>query len=630
MSLEDIARRGEGLDNDDAWLFLEKPQKKPSNSAEPLQEKTNTTAETAEAVTAEEEEYGDIDSGEQEGELDHQTATLERQLLYYKIKPKERREMLNSLPEKNRERVRFVEQYINVIDGCPSTGRTITMREAFSLYEDYQSRMADVDPDDRPRTKVGVLCEMEDMLEEKKKAAEESGDTELARRCEYLLSMVCDQETQASINEYYTLVEEARTRGSRLELTSYVKDIIENEGYCGTADMREHEPPILGGVLRLERNMKYMDMLNADDSGSLHDVLKETLHSMDVDEMTGDDWRFLEKFTEQGKALHDYVNALERAERARDNRDDYKKRYEERKEIAELLRTDTPSEELPEPIMEMLLAERPNAFQIANRFYSAEANRRALAQKLRDGSELDSYTQGQLEKLNISREEYADQCEAAADELHEKGTRAEKGEFTDEQKEIMKELMITRGELAERHEATGLALYDTARKANKEFQAIKRMIRMPGYFVNEVLCVGREGAPDIPQDVQEYLLRDYEYDTGVLALSSPDYGTSTFPATRLANLCRKLKSNQESLEKRAKWFDRTYGDGTLDMNTMIYSSESTNSYRKEADFISTKVLPALESMVVYLGGELPYRKETEEVVADAGDKPDEAELPAAA
>ena len=636
QSFEDTIRELDGTNSDDRWFFrntAEKTKKSPINFSNLLPKKKRETSgrnneapkqDDLEADTSEEEAL-DLDSGEQESELDHQTATLEYKLLYYKIDAKTKKEMLDSLPEKNRERVRFVEQYIDILNTCPSSGRALTRKEAFDIYEDYQAHIADMAPEDRPMSKIGVLCEIEDMLEEKKKTALESGNTELADSYGYKLMMISDQETLANVKEYYALCNDSRTSGSYFEMVSYIKNKIEQEGYSGTLEMRNHKPPILGGALRIERNLKLMDMLNEDveggsDSNARRKSLLKIMQSKEAGGgLSREDWRFLEQFSERGKELHNYVNALDRARIDRKNRDEYEDSYKQRMEIAGLLRERTPTEDLPDQIIEMLLKERPNEAQIAERFYAMEASHRARVKILRGDGELPPAIQKRLERTGLSREEYADQLEAEADEMRKKGDAADRGEFTDEQREIMKKLMITRKELAERHENTGLALHESALKANREYQAIKHALeRTPDDYMNEVLCVNREGAPEIPQDVREYVYRNYGNSISALAVTSPDYGKSTFPVSRLARLCKLIKKSQEKLDKSANWHDRAYGDEAhFDFDSSVYIQGETNYYREESTFIGEKVLPALEAMVKFLGGTLPYEDEPETAVDDS-------------
>ena len=416
---------------------------------------------------------------------EEQLKEVERQLLSHEYggNYEGRRRLMESLPEDRRERIHFVENNIDISNPCPSTGMAISQSEAFMLYNDYRDYEARLNPDDRSTGKVAVLCDIEDMLNEKISIASKTGDSELVDSYGRLLAMISDQEALASKSIYYTLGEECRTKGSRIDMVAYIKGVIEIEGYSGTKQMHEANPDSVGGVLRLEYNLKLMDKLLENSREGADGVIKdepiklvaETIKNEDLSKI---DWNFLMQFSSRGVELFNYATLFRNAE-------SHIRRAESFKEKAD---------------------KHPNE-----------------------------------------------------------------------------------------------TLLEYAKREKQAFDDIKAILkRTPDDFAKDILHVGQEGVPEIPQDVQDYLFRNYGYDGEVL-LSNGDATISP-----LAKIYMKLIANQMIIANWAKRYKSAYPNNFfIDLNDYRYIEDENNSYQVEADYIGSRILPVLEATMRALGDTIP-------------------------
>lgn len=621
------------------------PESTATENPEATAENTDVTEEDDyESETTLSEEYYGFDEGHQEGELDYQTSTLEYQILHYPMKPKDKIDLMRQLPDSNRERVDFVDKYIDLFQECPSSGRSFSQAEAFAIFRDYKEYASSLKPEEVPSSKMGVLLELETMLEKKMADAKEAGDEKTYKSCEKAFYMISDLETSEAVEEYYSLGEASQDRGSALAMRSYIKGIIDREGYAGTKEMRDHKPPIEGGALRLERNFKILEMLqphymqpgettddgrvSTEEDPILADYpIADLVRDLERTDFTAEDWRFIEQFSHRGKEFHDYVNAINEAKKDRRNREDYRKRAESYDRTIKWLRSDTPTEELPEQVQEMLKREKLTNQQIAGRFYEAETSTRARIKMLRGDGDLPEVIQQALDASGQSRSEYADSLEAKADELHQKALDAYRGKMTKEQREAADKVPIRREELARRQEESRDALLASARVSDAQYRAVKKMLeRTPEKFAQQVLLSEIEGMPQVPEDVQEYLFRNYGKDTTALKVMTGKPGSKSFYVDRLRQLRRTVRKDAVRYGKTAKYQESRFGkDLGLDYATGAVEKEPSRALREEESFINEKVLPALDQIITKIGGEIPYDEEERKAQGVAEEEPAEEE-----
>ena len=582
------------------------------------------------------EEYYGFDEGHQEGELDHQTSTLEYQILHYPLKPRDKKELMKKLPDVNRERVDFVDKYIDIFQECPSSGRSFSQAEAFAIFKDYKEYIADLDPDQVPNSKIGVLLELETMLEEKMEAAKAAGDEKAYKSCEKAFLMISDLETAEAAEEYYNMGNASQDRGSVIAMNAYIKNLIDREGYCGTQEMRNRKPPIEGGALRLERNLKVLDLLKprrmapgemtTDGRVSTEEEpitadypIADLARELDRTDFSADDWRFIEQFSHRGKELHNYVDSLNVAKKDRRNREEFKKRAGEYDKTIKWLRSETPTEELPEQVQEMLKREKLTDREIAGRFYQAETSLRKRVELLRGDGDLPEAIQQALDASGQGRSEYADTLEAKANELHQKALDAYNGRITDEQREAANKVPIRREELARRQEKSRDTLLRSAKIADTQYRAVKNMIkRTPEDFARQVLLSEIEGLPKVPANVQEYLFRNYGKNITALKVMTGDPSSKTFYADRLIQLRKTVRKDAVYYGKYAKYIESKYGDdAAYDVETGTTEIKPSQSVRKEERFINEEVLPALDQLITKIGGEVPYDDAEKEARASA-------------
>ena len=590
------------------------------------------------------EDYYGFDEGHQEGELDHQTSTLEYQILHYPLRPKDKMDLLKQLPDDNRERVDFVDKYIDLFQECPSSGRSFSQAEAFAIFKDYKEHVSGLDPDQVPSSKMGVLLELETMLEDKMTAAKAEGDEKAYKSCEKAFLMISDLETSEAVEEYYSIGEASQDRGSVIAMRSYIKNLIDKEGYCGTQEMRDHKPPIEGGALRLERNFKILELLrphmmspgettedgrvSTEEEPILTDYpIADLAREIDRTDFSAEDWRFIEQFSHRGKELHNFINALNEAKKDRRNRDEYSRRASEYGKSIEWLRSDTPIEELPEQVQEMLKREKLTNREIAGRFYQAETSTRKRIELLRGDGDLPEAIQQALDASGQSRSEYANSLEAKASELHQKALDAYNGNITDEQREAANKIPIRREELALRQEHTRDVLLKSAKIAESQFRAVKKMLmRKPEDFARQVLLAEVDGMPQVSKDAQEYLFRNYGQNITALKVMSGDPSSKTFYADRLIQLRKTVRKDAAYYGKYARFQESKFGVNIgFDLKTGTTEKDPSQAMRKEESFINETVLPALDQIITRIGGEVPYDDEEKEARASAEEEPAEEE-----
>ena len=590
------------------------------------------------------ENYG-FDEGHQEGELDYQTSTLEYQILHYALRPKDKKDLMEQLPDDNRERVDFVDKYINLFQECPSSGRSFSQAEAFALFRDYKEHISDLSPDQVPSSKVGVLLELEAMLEEKMEAAKAAGDEEAYKSCEKAFLMISDLETSEAIEDYYDIAKTNQDRGSAIAMRSYIKNLIDREGYCGTAKMRNHKPPIEGGALRLERNLKILELLqprtmspgettedgrtSTEENPILADYpIADLASEIDRTDFSTEDWHFIEQFSYRGKELHDYIRAFYEAKKDLKNRDDYRKRASEYSKSIQWLRSDTPTEKLPAQIQEMLKREKLTNREIAGRFYEAETSTRKRIEMLRGDGELPEVIQRALDASGQSRPEYANTLEVKANELHQKAMDAYNGNITDEQREKANKIPIRREELAHRQERSRDALLESAVVADNQYRAVKTMVkRTPEDFARQVLLSEVENMPQVPKDAQAYLFRNYGKSMTALKVLSGNPSSKSFYTDRLIQLRKTVRADAVYYGKIARSQESKYGTSiAFDYETGTSEENPSSAMRKEESLINEKILPALDRIIARIGGEVPYDDEEKEAKKSAkqeSDKDDE-------
>ena len=590
------------------------------------------------------ENYG-FDEGHQEGELDYQTSTLEYQILHYSLRPEDRKDLMEQLPDDNRERVDFVDKYINLFQECPSSGRSFSQAEAFALFRDYKEHISDLSPDQVPSSKVGVLLELEAMLEEKMKATKAAGDEEAYKSCEKAFLMISDLETSEAIEEYYNIAKTNQDRGSAIAMRSYIKNLIDREGYCGTAKMRNHKPPIEGGALRLERNLKILELLqprtmspgettedgrtSTEENPILADYpIADLAREINRTDFSTEDWYFIEQFSHRGKELHDYIRAFNEAKKDLENRNDYRKRTSEYDKSIQWLRSDTPTEKLPTQIQEMLKREKLTNREIAGRFYEAETSTRKRIEMLRGDGELPEVVQRALDASGQGRSEYINTLEAKANELHQKAMDAYNGNITDEQREKANKIPIRREELARRQEHSRDALLKSAKIANNQYRAVKTMVkRTPEDFARQVLLSEIKDMPQVPKDAQEYLFRNYGKSMTALKVLSGNPSSKTFYTDRLIQLRKAVRADAVYYGKIARSQESKYGTSiAFDYETGTAEEDLSSAMRKEESLINEKILPALDRIIARIGGKVPYDDEEKEAKKSAiqeSDKDDE-------
>ena len=574
-----------------------------------------------------EDNYG-FDEGHQEGELDHQSSTLEYQILHYSLGPRDKRELIAKLPDENRERVDFVDKYIDIFQDCPSSGRSFSQAEAFALFKDYKEHISNFEPDQIPSSKMGVLLELETMLEEKMEAAKTAGDEKLYQSCEKAFLMVSDLETSEAIEEYYNIAEASQDHGSVIAMRSYIKGLLDREGYCGTEDMRKHKPPIEGGALRLEKNLRILELLrprtmspgettddgriSTEEDPILADYpIADLAREIERTDFSAEDWRFIEQFSHRGKELHNYIDAFNIAKKDRRNSEEYRKRADEYDKTIEGLRSDEPDEKLPPQVQEMLKREKLTNREIAGRFYEAETSTRIRVEMLRSDGDLPEMIQQALDASGQSRSEYADALETKASELHQKAVDAYNGNITDEQREAANRLPIRREELARRQEHSRDALLNSAKVADAQFRAVKMMMkRKPEDFARQVLLSEIKGMPQVPTDVQEYLFRNYGKNTTALKVMTGKPSSKTFYVDRLIQLRKTVRKDAVYYGKYAHYQESKYGIAVgYDVETGTVEEEPSYAMRKDESFINEEVLPALDRIIEKIGGEVPLDNE---------------------
>ncbi|MBO4855032.1 hypothetical protein J5500_01330 [Candidatus Saccharibacteria bacterium] len=521
-----------------------------------------------------------------------------------------RKEALDQVPEDRRERVIFVDKNLDLFQECPSVGRFMTQEEAYQIYDDYSGHVAGISEEERPQTKLGILTEMETMYEEMIAAAKANGDEEAVRQYQTKYDMVQDLESITSTAECYRIIDEINIFGSKTLLRRYAREKIAAEGYNGTREMREQKPPIVGGILSVEATLSVLDDLDSDAP------MSEIWENLDLDRHEGDvDWEAVEQFSWRGKELHDYYKNLRAAAEKKRQISEYDGFSKKFKDHAELLRSETPIEELPEQLQKAIEAEKVS--QIVEELRTTlEANRRRIA-TLRSDREINPRAQSELERRGLTREGYALILEQRSKELETKIAQALDHDFTEELRTMIDSREISRDDLADRFERHSQLYAESAATCRQDFQQFREMFkRTEDGFKQEFLLDGQEGIPSCPQDVADYLYSNYRFDGLANNIGLREQSLS-LRKKRLEFIMKNVQKRSEWLSHTARFVDRKFtkhlafdiedhlhdDPGVQEIPELYTATCGTGEiypsqiYTDESTFLNEQVIPSIQAIM---------------------------------
>lgn len=557
----------------------------------------------------------------------------------YESSSRLREKMLKQIPEERRERVKFVDRYVDIFQYCASEGQRMSQTEAYQLYEDYSNHIEQMSEDERPHTRVGVLGEMGHMLHDQIEEAQQDGDEATVRMYQSRFNMVQDLEAAAEIPSYYEQIQNMNIFGSKMLLRRYIRDKIEQEGSRGTKRMRESEPPYVGGALSVEATLGVLESIDSDAP------MSEIWANLNLNDYEGNiDWSAIEQFGSRGKELHDYYMNLSAAAEKKNQRNEYDENTRKFKESADLLRSDTPIEELPEYLQEAIEDEKIS--QIAEKLRATlEADRKKIAD-LRGEGELDSQLQSELSEKGLTRGGYATFLEERLKKREERYNRIVNHDASEGQRAIIDSYQISREDLAARYDRYAQLYSESAAACRQDFRQFREMFnRTKGDFADRILLDGEEGIPECSQDVIDYLYTNYHYDGSANGIG---FGESP-------SLCVvRLKHIMGEVEKRSKWLSRTarYTEknfGSLidvedDIRNLPGITEDVSDsfilfgtgewipsqpYEDGAKFLDEEVIPSLQAIIDAINSKIKQATETDDNVIETGLGQSDEQLPAA-
>ena len=485
----------------------------------------------------------------------------------------QKEDLIEQLPEDQRERAQFIIDNFDFNDVCPSVDRRLTKEDAFVIYDLCDKPEPD-DPDS-PLSREEILRNLGDQLDELAEQAREQGDAEAAQRYDDLFHTVYDQVTFAEMDKHKDMFINEVTAGSPYALERDIIKIIEREGYDGNAGMRRRGE--IGGVFKLSHTAEVMRKVN--DAGP--DTPLEELYAMIKDNKgdTGVHWDLIYKYTARGNELkcYTYLNSnirlKEQGVKTYQERATYRKKHE----AAILLRS---GDDLPDKLQSKLDTYHPNKTEMANRYFDqAEAVLQLL---------ITAREQGNKEEIEKQEVEFK--------RLVEEGTsflaRNDEGdpiELTAEQEALQKTQLITREELANR--------FDQPQRDIERFQrfvdAGKEMLSYDtASFSDEVLKCGREDMPDVPDNISDYLRRNFGYNAdAMLADTETAMSPDRFKAARLRRLKQKVEEHLENLRADARL---PFGYVPPAKHFIQFTNPPA---RDEMRLVETQVLPKLDELI---------------------------------
>lgn len=543
---------------------------------------------------------------------------IEYQLLHLAWDTKSFNDTLKLLPEEKQERVKFVNRNMDITEFCPSTGRRFGTKEAFALYEDYKKYLDDIGEENPPRNRTDILLKMQEMLQYRMREAQEKGDNEQVEMCQNAYYMLRDNEAMASKYEYCGFARSIITRGSMTEFQEYVSGKIDREGGNGTSEMIERGD--IGGAAVIERTCVVLKMLTSHELSagqksidgrtsteeepvtaerSIADIAMDIHAEGNINAI---DWDAVIKFSSRGRELYNYYQTLSMALNnkkliARERR---LARGHER--AINLLRSDTPVEELPADIKKMLELERPTEAQVAAGYRKEEALCRERASALSGEGELSPELQDLLNQSNKSREELAADYAAQAEEKANQAAHIEAGHLTSEEHKQVVSRPITREELADLHARSLRGQEKSIARYNKNMDILEELFKRDrGSFEQEVLRGGVDAVPKFPEDVADFLYREYGKDNEtLLAFDVQESGKEAqFAAKRLMSIYKQLEKRLDSLKRYSNYIVNRYGyEAAINLDFPITELLPSHDYDTEASYLEEQVMPAVKEAIM--------------------------------
>ncbi len=538
----------------------------------------------------------------------------------------ERAEAARELSGEQLDRLKFIDKNLDMLQVCPSTDRRLTLQEAYQLYDDYNEYVATLDEDSRPQSKLGILTEMETMLEGKINDFKTSGDSVALKNERIKYSMVQDLESMTSVAYYYKNIEDVNHFGSRLLLRRYIREKVQKEGYNGTAEMHNQEPPRIGGALGVEATLGVIEVLDSDEPIS---VLNNELNY----DAKGDiDWDAVVRFSPRGRELYKYQGGLRIAESKKkeiENFDGYAKIFETTFKMLESKEPRKKISEFPLEVREDLI--REEVLHVIEGYYGLLGNNLDKIMRLKDNTELDFSLQDELNKTGKSRDEYATYLEERNQKIRDTISDFKVGNISSKKRNYLLSCWPSQSDvLAARYKERAKSYSSVSKILKRDFEQIMDMYRRKDDdFVEEVLKAGLDNAPELPRDVSDYLCRNYKYDTVVNAVGVEIGGSLSLKKGRIEKIVSDIKGRIDQLSQEAKTCERIFGDSIgidLDDNVGldpgvreipeleelsvgIGEIAPAKDYIEEKRFLNERVIPSIEAIMRAIDDEISARND---------------------
>ncbi len=554
----------------------------------------------------------------EDGDENKEESYIEYQLLHLAWDPKGFKDTLSLLPEWKQERVRFVNDNMDITEYCPSTGRRFGTKEAFALYADYQKYLEDTGEENLPKNRTEILLKMQEMLQYRMEEARKSGDNEQVEMCENAYNMLRDNEARGSEYEYCCMGDSIVTAGSITEFQEYVSDKIGREGANGTGEMIERGDP--GGAAVVERTCVVLKMLSSHElaagqksiDGRTSTEEEPITSEMSIADVARDiyadgntraiDWDAVIKFSSRGRELYNHYQTLSMALNNQNliKRERRLARGHER--AITLLRSDTPTEELPADIQKMLELERPTEAQVAAGYRKEEALYRERASALLSDGELPPDLQEILDQSGRSREDLATDYATQAEEKANQAAHIEAGHLTSEEHKQVVSRPITREELANLHAQSLRGQEKSIARYNNNIDILEELFKRDSdSFEQEVLRGGVDINFDFPEGVADFLYREYGKDNEtLLAFDIHEPGNEAqFTVKRLMSIYKQLEKRRDSLKRYSRYITNRYGTRiAINLDFPITEFFPSQSYDRDASYLEEQVMPAIKDAVI--------------------------------
>jgi len=553
---------------------------------------------------------------EAERKYDEQYAEQERAMqLYCGIQylstknPQTRKEYEREIPEEDFPRLKFVEENLDIFQDCPSMGRNLSLREAFELCDDYAEHVSTLEDEQIPKSKYSTLIEMEWMLEQKIEEAKQSGDEQALEDYQRKYNMIQDLESMATIAFDYENIGDVDYFGSKLMMRRYIRERIENEGYCGNKEMRERKPPYVGGALGVEATLGVIYAIDG------YEPLSEIYENINFDSEGDIDWDAVERFSPRGRELRTYHEGLRAADAKKRERDRCGADARKLRAAAAELRSDAEIQDLSQEVQEAIEAEKIAQLNGKyNEYFNANLKK---IEALRSDEELDPDLESELNSKGLTREGYAQVLENKNKKIQETIANFSKGVFTEKQRAIIDAYQISRADLADRFEGRADRYMEYGKTLHQDFKQYERMYTGSNSdFVHDVLRAGLEEAPELPEEVAGYLCQNYKFDSSANGVGLR-FDSLSQKRLQLEYIVADINGRVAWLKDTAKFCDSEFGDAEgVDQEDRVYlnpavremsgpleaaqdTSESypAEVYLQESEFLTEQVIPSIEAVM---------------------------------